>query len=109
MTIAAEMKIHWHTVDCHVRKIYKQYGVRGRYELARRVGVALERPVTKGERIRARLSAGQSYAQIAREMGIGRNMVSAYASAFRRALGKCDVTGPTGRTTASRSRSPAAG
>lgn len=107
--IAAEMKIHWHTVDCHVRKIYKHYGVRGRYELARRVGVALERPVTKGERIRARLSAGQSYAQIAREMGIGRNMVSAYASAFRRALGKCDVTGPTGRTTASRSRSPAAG
>ena len=82
--IAAEMKIHWHTVDCHVRKIYKQYAVHGRYELARRLGLALERPVTKREQIRARLSAGQGYAQIAREMGIGRTLMSAYASEFRR-------------------------
>ena len=82
--IAAEMKIHWHTVMTHATKIYQQYGVHGRYELARRVGVKLARPVTKGQQIRARLSAGQSYAQIAREMGIGRRMVSAYVSAWRR-------------------------
>lgn len=82
--IAAEMEIHWHTVMTHVTKIYKQYGVHGRYELAKRVGVKLQRPVTDGQKIRVRLEAGQSYRRIAREMGIGKNKVSAYASEFRR-------------------------
>jgi DNA-binding CsgD family transcriptional regulator len=82
--IAAEMSIHWHTVMTHATKIYRQHAVHGRYELARKLRVPLERPVTKGEQIRARLEAGQGYGQIAREMGIGRKMVSAYASDFRR-------------------------
>ena len=82
--IAAEMKIHWHTVVTHATKIYRQHGVHGRYELARRLGAALERPATKGEQIRARLAAGQGYGQIAAEMQISRRMVSAYASLFRR-------------------------
>jgi DNA-binding CsgD family transcriptional regulator len=80
--IAGEMKIHWHTVMTHATRIYRQYGVHGRNELARRFGVTL--PPTRTEQIRARWSAGQSIRQIAREMELKENLVSAFVSEIRR-------------------------
>ena len=82
--IAAEMNIHWHTVMTHATKIYQQHGVHGRYELARKLRVPLERPVTMKEEVLRRVKAGEDAVRIAREMGIGRNVVSAYKSDFRR-------------------------
>lgn len=79
--IAADLGIATGTVQTHVRDIYRQHRVHDRRELARHLGVKL---LMKRDQIGERLGAGQSYKQIAREMGISYWSVKAHARAFRR-------------------------
>jgi DNA-binding CsgD family transcriptional regulator len=117
--IAGELGISYNAVFAAARALFKRHGVHGRSALARKLGAPLEPLMSKRARVHARVAAGQTTAQIARETGIARGIVATYACKFRRAHGGAGggapgagaggVTAPTGRTAASRSRSPAAG
>jgi DNA-binding CsgD family transcriptional regulator len=81
--IAADLGIGMGTVETHVRDIYRQHRVHDRRALARQLGVKL---MMKREQVGARLGAGQSYKQIAREMGISYWSVKGHARVLRRQI-----------------------
>jgi hypothetical protein len=65
--------------------VYAEHGVRGRVELARKLG--REMPAaweTKLEKIRRRLLAGWTYEQVAAEVGTTRHDIAHYAAVLRR-------------------------
>ena len=82
--IAAELEVSLATVTEHVKRLYRQHGVRGRYELAARLGAPLQRPPLLCDQVYARLAAGASYAQIAADLNIPRRRVAMYAWRYRR-------------------------
>ena len=88
--IATELGIHWHTVDCHARKIYAQHGARGRYELAKKLGAPLEKPLTKREQVEPLFILGLTYRQIGAALGMKKNEVAAYVSQIRRRRKVCE-------------------
>jgi DNA-binding NarL/FixJ family response regulator len=74
--MARDLGICLSMVNEHVSQIYQQHGVRGRAEFAKLCGVELPaKPESKRDKVRRRLMAGQSYAQIETEMGITRRAV----------------------------------
>jgi DNA-binding CsgD family transcriptional regulator len=85
--IGRELGITPKSAKTYAGKIYKQHGVHGRAELARKLGVPHEALMSKRARVHARVAMGQSTAQIASEAGIARDMVATYAYRFRRANG----------------------
>ena len=102
--IAAELGISLEAEHGASKVLYKQHRVSGRRELARKLGAPIEPLMSKRAQVRAGLAAGQSAAQIARELGIGRKMVSVYAWQFRREACERGASGRAGLKGASVSR-----
>jgi DNA-binding CsgD family transcriptional regulator len=80
--IGQRLGVKYGAVNSYVVQIYAQHGVRGRHELARKLGRSLPPPSTKEEQVASLHSAGLTNRQIAQRLGLRPDLV--YRHLWRR-------------------------